>query len=80
VGQISRALCIARAQAVNVLTSKSGSTFLAAYFVLDEHLMGGVGCLQIHPAVNDEAANTIRRTIRRWRLHLWSGTPLTVIA
>ncbi|HZK49337.1 MAG TPA: group II intron reverse transcriptase/maturase [Thermoleophilia bacterium] len=32
------------------------------------------------PAVSDEAAKQIRRTIRRWRLHLWSGTPLTKIA
>jgi RNA-directed DNA polymerase len=32
------------------------------------------------PAVSDEAAKAIRRTIRRWRLHLWSGTPLTAIA
>jgi RNA-directed DNA polymerase len=32
------------------------------------------------PAVSDEAAKTIRRTIRRWRLHLWNGTHLTVLA
>ena len=32
------------------------------------------------PAVSDDAAKRIRRTIRRWRLHLWSGTPLTDIA
>ncbi len=32
------------------------------------------------PAVSDEAAKAIRRTIRRWRIHLWSGTPLTEIA
>jgi RNA-directed DNA polymerase len=32
------------------------------------------------PAVSDDAAKEIRRTIRRWRLHLWSGTPLTEIA
>lgn len=32
------------------------------------------------PAVSDDAAKQIRRTIRRWRLHLWSGTPLTDIA
>jgi RNA-directed DNA polymerase len=32
------------------------------------------------PAVSDDAAKTIRRTIRRWRIHLWSGTPLTQIA
>lgn len=32
------------------------------------------------PAISDEAAKAIRRSIRRWRLHLWSGTPLTEIA
>jgi RNA-directed DNA polymerase len=32
------------------------------------------------PAVSDDAAKAIRRTIRKWRLHLWSGTPLTEIA
>ncbi len=32
------------------------------------------------PAVSDEAAKAIRRTIRTWRIHLWSGTPLTDIA
>lgn len=32
------------------------------------------------PAISDEAAKKIRRTIRRWRLHLWNGTPLTEIA
>jgi RNA-directed DNA polymerase len=32
------------------------------------------------PAVSDDAAKTIRRTIRRWRLHLWNGTPLSEIA
>jgi RNA-directed DNA polymerase len=32
------------------------------------------------PAISDEAAKQIRRTIRRWRLHLWNGTPLTEIA
>lgn len=32
------------------------------------------------PAVSDEAAKAIRRTIRHWRIHLWSGTPLTEIA
>lgn len=32
------------------------------------------------PAISDDAAKRIRRTIRRWRLHLWSGTPLTEIA
>jgi RNA-directed DNA polymerase len=32
------------------------------------------------PAVGDAAAKAIRRTIRKWRIHLWSGTPLTEIA
>ena len=32
------------------------------------------------PAISDEAAKKIRRTIRRWRLHLWHGTPLTEMA
>jgi RNA-directed DNA polymerase len=32
------------------------------------------------PAVSDGAAKLIRQTIRRWRIHLWSGTPLTQIA
>jgi len=32
------------------------------------------------PAISDEAAKKIRRTIRRWRIHLWSGTHLTEIA
>lgn len=32
------------------------------------------------PAVSDEAAKKIRQTIRRWRIHLWSGTSLTQIA
>jgi RNA-directed DNA polymerase len=32
------------------------------------------------PAIADDAAKQIRRTIRRWRLHLWTGTPLTEIA
>jgi RNA-directed DNA polymerase len=32
------------------------------------------------PAVSDDAAKKIRHTIRRWRIHLWSGTPLTEIA
>ena len=27
------------------------------------------------PAISDEAAKKIRRTIRRWRLHLWNGNP-----
>jgi len=32
------------------------------------------------PAVSDDAAKKIRHTIRRWRIHLWSGTHLTEIA
>jgi RNA-directed DNA polymerase len=32
------------------------------------------------PAISDDAAKKIRRTIKRWRLHMWSGTPLTEIA
>jgi RNA-directed DNA polymerase len=32
------------------------------------------------PAISDEAAKKIRRTIRQWRLHLWSGTHLTEVA
>lgn len=32
------------------------------------------------PAISDEAAKAIRRRIKRWRIHLWSGTPLTQIA
>jgi group II intron reverse transcriptase/maturase len=40
---------------------------------------GGLFC-NFLPAISDDAAKQIRRTIRRWRLHLWSGTPLTEIA
>ena len=40
----------------------------------------GARFVNFTPAVSDEAAKKIRRTIRRWRLHLWSGTPLTEIA
>jgi RNA-directed DNA polymerase len=32
------------------------------------------------PAVSDDAAKRIRRTIKRWRLHLWSGKTLTDLA
>lgn len=32
------------------------------------------------PAVADDAAKKIRHTIRKWRLHLWSGTSLRGIA
>jgi hypothetical protein len=31
-------------------------------------------------AISDEAAKKIRRTIRRWRLHLWNGNHLIVLA
>jgi RNA-directed DNA polymerase len=40
----------------------------------------GAMFVNFSPAVSDEAAKKIRRTIRRWRLHLWSGTHLTQIA
>jgi RNA-directed DNA polymerase len=32
------------------------------------------------PAVSDDAAKAIRHTIKRWRLHLWSGKTLADIA
>jgi RNA-directed DNA polymerase len=32
------------------------------------------------PAVSDDAAKRIRRTIKRWRLHLWTGKTLTDLA
>ena len=32
------------------------------------------------PAVSDNAAREIRHTIKRWRLHLWSGATLADIA
>jgi RNA-directed DNA polymerase len=32
------------------------------------------------PAVSDEAAKAIRHTIKRWRLHMWSGKTLADIA
>jgi len=32
------------------------------------------------PAVSNEAAKAIRRTIRRWRIHLWTGSSLSEIA
>jgi group II intron reverse transcriptase/maturase len=32
------------------------------------------------PAISDDAAKQIRRTIRRWRIHLWNGASLTDIA
>lgn len=32
------------------------------------------------PAISDDAAKKIRRTIKRWRIHLWTGTLLAEIA
>lgn len=32
------------------------------------------------PAISDKAKKSIRRTIKSWRLHLWSGASLTSIA
>jgi len=32
------------------------------------------------PAVSNDAAKAIRRTIRRWRIHLWTGSNLSEIA
>ncbi|HEX4865914.1 MAG TPA: group II intron maturase-specific domain-containing protein, partial [Acidimicrobiales bacterium] len=32
------------------------------------------------PAVSEDATKAIRRTIKRWRLHLWSGATLADIA
>ena len=32
------------------------------------------------PAVADDAAKAIRRTIKRWRLHMWSGATLSDLA
>ena len=32
------------------------------------------------PAVSDSAKKTIRQTIRKWRIHLWSGATLRSIA
>jgi RNA-directed DNA polymerase len=32
------------------------------------------------PAVSDDAAKEMRRTIKRWRLHLWGGATLAAIA
>jgi RNA-directed DNA polymerase len=32
------------------------------------------------PAVSEDAAKTMRRTIKRWRLHLWSGLTLADLA
>ena len=32
------------------------------------------------PAVSDDAAKRMRRTVKRWRLHLWSGLTLADLA
>jgi RNA-directed DNA polymerase len=32
------------------------------------------------PAVSDDCAKAIRRAIKRWRLHLWSGRTLAYLA
>lgn len=32
------------------------------------------------PAVSDDAAKEMRRTVKRWRLHLWSGSTLADLA
>ncbi|MGH8605748.1 MAG: group II intron reverse transcriptase/maturase, partial [Gammaproteobacteria bacterium] len=32
------------------------------------------------PAISDKAKKSIRQTVKRWRLHLWSGATLTSIA
>ena len=32
------------------------------------------------PAVSDDAAKEMRRSIKRWRLHLWSGKSLDELA
>jgi RNA-directed DNA polymerase len=40
----------------------------------------GVKFVSFLPAVSDDAAKAIRRTIKRWRLHLWSGSTLADLA
>jgi RNA-directed DNA polymerase len=40
----------------------------------------GAMFVNFSPAISDEAAKKIRHTIRRWRIHLWSGTHLAQIA
>jgi RNA-directed DNA polymerase len=40
----------------------------------------GVFFVSFSPAVADDAAKAIRHTIKRWRLHLWSGLTLTDLA
>ncbi|MGH2713973.1 MAG: group II intron reverse transcriptase/maturase [Thermoleophilaceae bacterium] len=40
----------------------------------------GVNFVSFLPAVADDAAKAIRHTIKRWRLHLWSGSTLAELA
>lgn len=40
----------------------------------------GVNFVSFLPAVADDAAKAIRHTIKRWRLHVWSGSNLTDLA
>ena len=40
----------------------------------------GVNFVSFLPAVADDAAKAIRSTIKRWRLHLWSGSNLDDLA
>jgi len=40
----------------------------------------GVKFVSFLPAVSDDAAKGMRRTIKRWRLHLWSGRNLADLA
>jgi RNA-directed DNA polymerase len=40
----------------------------------------GVKFVSFLPAVSDDAAKEMRRTIKRWRLHLWSGEALADLA
>ena len=40
----------------------------------------GVKFVSFLPAVSDDNAKRMRRTIKRWRLHLWSGRTLADLA
>ena len=40
----------------------------------------GVKFVSFLPAVSDDAAKAIRRRVKRWRLHLWSGQTLADLA
>jgi RNA-directed DNA polymerase len=40
----------------------------------------GVKFISFLPAVSDDVAKRLRRTIKRWRLHLWSGRNLADLA